>query len=82
MSLSANSFSSFAVDSPVFLSVFNKNSNTKQNNLSSLYLLRQSIFSCFLVLCFNSSNCLYNSKSLSIGHQLLLTVIKPQDNLF
>ena len=60
-----NSFSSFAVDKPVFLSVFNKNSSTKQNNLSVLYLLRQSIFSCFFVLFFNSSNCLYNLNNCS-----------------
>ena len=59
----ANSLSSFPVDRPVFLSVFNKNSNAKQNRLSSLYLLRQSIFSCFFLLFFNSSNFLYSSNT-------------------
>ena len=45
-----------AVEIPVFLSVFNKNSNVKQNNSSSLLSVNCFIFSFFLVECFNSSN--------------------------
>ena len=50
------SFDNLAVDIPVFLSVFNKNSNVKQNNSSSLLSVNCFIFSFFLVECFNSSN--------------------------
>ena len=56
VSMNEAGIDNLAVEIPVFLSVFNKNSNVKQNNSSSLLSVNCFIFSFFLVECFNNSN--------------------------